>query len=86
MEVSQGKFALVQLPIQEQFVNDLLNKPLNARWCGVFKSPGGSFQGVGQQDKARLFGLGLRTRMPEMLHLDSILAFQLFGLFVEISN
>lgn len=75
MEIFQSKLAFIKLPIQEYFVNDSLNKSLEScrRW--IFKGPGRSLYCVGQQNEACLFGLRLGTRVPEMLHIDGILAF-----------
>ena len=39
VEVPQGKFALVQLLVKEDFIDNSLDESFDASRCGVFKRP-----------------------------------------------
>ena len=51
VEIAQGQFAIVQLPIGENAVDQPLYETLKARRRRIVKDPGSRFDNIGQQDR-----------------------------------
>lgn len=59
VEVFEGQFALIELAIGENFIDQFLNHPLNTIRSWVDQGPRGSFNGIGEHNQTGFTGLGL---------------------------
>ena len=86
MKISQGQFAIVQLPIGEYAVDEFLDEPLQPGGCRVGQDTGGGFDHIGKHDQPGFTRLGLGAGIAIIIDIDGIFAFELFGFVIEVLN
>ena len=86
MQIPEGQITTVQLTVGEYLIDQVLHKPLDARRGRIIQCTRGRLHHIGQHHQVHLFGLGFGAGVAEVLYLNGIIAFKLFGFFKEVVN